>query len=154
MKRTRNVVLGVALVAAACSLAACNAPQTPPQAGGTTAARAAPLEVIEIIARPAGETQGSFSRPTSPSDAIVIAMRTKGSTREADLSVKMIALADGSVVENRQLKLNAGNSAAPSFQFKPAPAGRYLFEVSLDGKLAGSQELEVFPADMVTAAGG
>ncbi|PTA72717.1 hypothetical protein C9412_04475 [Stenotrophomonas sp. Nf1] len=62
----------------------------------------------------------------------------------------MIALADGSTAGVRKLRLNAGNAAAPKLVFEPGEpwrVGRYLFEVSLNGKLAGSQELEIFPAE-------
>lgn len=113
------------------------------------------LQVIEVVARPVVESSAAAMRPAFPKDVVDIAIKTQGGTAGADLSVKMIALADGSTVGTRTVRLNPANAAAPNVQFEPAPAwapGRYLFEVSLDGKLAGSQEMEVFPAELAEPA--
>lgn len=108
------------------------------------------LSLVEIVARPVDQSTNKVMRPAHPNDAIELALKSQGSTRGADLSVKMIALADGSTAGIRKLRLNAGNAAAPKLVFEPGEPwriGRYLFEVSLNGKLAGSQELEIFPAE-------
>lgn len=105
---------------------------------------------MEVVARPVDQSPGNSMRPAHPGDAIELSLKSQGSTRGADLSVKMIALADGSTAGVRKLRLNAGNAAAPKLVFEPGEpwrVGRYLFEVSLNGKLAGSQELEIFPAE-------
>lgn len=131
-------------------LVACEGAPTGPQAAAPTARSAAELELVEVIARPFVDLGGAFVRPVYPTDTIEIAMRTQGATPGTDLSVAMISLADGSTVGKHTLRLNAGNSAAPVMWFEPAdnwPTGRYLFEVSLDDTLVGSQELEVFPAE-------
>lgn len=152
MKLTGKWIATSALIIGLAGLAGCSPSATEPKAASNDAPADQSLELIEIIARPAGESATGVARPAHPADAVELAIRTKGTTKGADLAVKMIALADGSTVATDKLRLNAGNAAAPRFQFEPRgtwPTGRYLFEVMLDGKLAGSQELEVFPADDV-----
>lgn len=155
MKLTGKVVGSAVLFIGAVVLAGCGpAPSEPKGAAAATHADQE-LELVEIIARPAGEPAGAFARPTHPADKVEIAIRTKGTTKGTDLAVKMIALADGTAVDTRKVRLNAGNSAAPKLTFEPNPqwsTGRYLFEVTVDGKLAGSQELEIFPADIEAPA--
>jgi hypothetical protein len=115
----------------------------------------AKLEINEVVVRPAGETTNAAMRPTRPNDVVEVAIKTKGATSSAELSVKMIALANGEAVGQQNVRLNASNAAAPIVRFTPSPqweTGRYLFEVSLDGKLAGSQELEIFPAEVAGPA--
>jgi hypothetical protein len=155
MRITGNVVLASALCACVVLMSACDGPAPGPQAAATAAPADKPLALIEIVARPAGEQPGAFARPAHPVDVIELAIRTEGSTKAAELSAKMIALSDGSAVGTQQLRLNAGNAATPTLKFEPNGAwvtGRYLFEVSLDGKLAGSQELEIFPPDPAAPA--
>lgn len=150
MRITGKVVLACALCACVALLSACDGSAPGPQTAATAAPADKPLALIEIVARPAGEQLGTFARPAHPADPIELAIRTEGSTKAAELSAKMIALADGSTVGTQQLRLNAGNAAAPTLKFEPNETwatGRYLFEVSLDGKLAGSQELEIFPPE-------
>lgn len=155
MKLSGKAVVLMAVLSGGSVLAGCTPTPTGKQAGATEAPTDKPLALIEVVARPAGEPAGAFARPTHPGDTVEIAMRTEGSTKGADLAVKMIALADGSTAGTRTLRLNAGNTATPKLEFKPDGAwatGRYLFEVTLDGKLAGSQELEIFPADPAAPA--
>lgn len=67
----------------------------------------------------------------------------------------MIALAGGRTVRTDKVRLSAANAPVPSMYFEPSPEwtpGRYLFEVSLNGQLAGSQELEIFPEDVAEPA--
>lgn len=109
------------------------------------------LQIIEIVARRVTDQPGADMRPAFPADTVEIAIKTGGKTSGADLSVKMISLADGLAVGTRTLQLNAANAGTPRVRFEPVPAwapGRYLFEVSLDGKLVGSQELEIFPLEL------
>lgn len=138
-------------------LAVAGCGRSPSEQGFATTAKSLTqnLEIVEIVARQASSADAVPMRPTFPDDVIEIAIRTQGRTTGADLSVKMIALADGSAVGSRDVRLNATSAAAPRVQFAPSPAwkpGRYLFEVSLDGKLAGTQELEIFPAEMAQSA--
>lgn len=155
MKHTGKAVVLMAVFTGIASLTGCTPTPTGKQAGATEAPTDKALTLVEVVARPAGEAAGAFTRPTLPADTVEIAIRTEGSTKGADLAVKMIALADGSTAGTQKVRLNAGNSANPKLQFKPEGAwatGRYLFEVTLDGKLAGSQELEIFPADPAAPA--
>lgn len=150
MKFARKAVGFAVLLAGVAALWGCSPSPTEPKLASADS-QAQQLELIEVIARPAGEVTGAFTRPTHPADSVEIAMRTRGTTKGADLSIRMIALADGSTVGTQKVRLNAGNSAAPMLTFAPNPqwsTGRYLFEVMLDGKLAGSQELEIFPAEV------
>lgn len=153
--KIKGKVVGLAvLLVGTAALAGCSPSPTEQKAAVTTTPTEQKLHLIEIIARPAGEPAGALTRPTHPTDAVEIAIRTSGTTKGADLAIKMIALADGGTVDTRKLRLNAGNSAAPKFQFEPSgmwPTGRYLFEATLDDKLAGSQELEIFPAEVALA---
>lgn len=154
MKFSGKAVVLIAVLSVA-SMAGCSPTPTGKQTGATEASTNTPLALVEVVARPAGEPGGGGARPTHPSDTVEIAIRTEGSTKGADLAVKMIALADGSTAGTRTLRLNAGNAATPKLQFKPEggwATGRYLFEVTLDGKLAGSQELEIFPTDPAAPA--
>lgn len=155
MKLTGKVVGSVVVLVAAAAIAGCSPSPNEPKAAATATQAKQKFELIEIIARPAGEPTGAFTRPAHPADKLEIAIRTQGATKQADLAVKMIALADGTTVDTRTLRLNSGNSAAPKFTFEPSPqwlTGRYLFEVTVDGKLAGSQELEIFPSDIAAPA--
>jgi len=155
MEFSGKAMLLMAVLSGGAVLAGCSPTPTGKQAGATEAPTDKPLVLIEVVARPAGEPAGAFTRPTHPNDTVEIAIRTEGSTKGADLAVKMIALADGTTAATRTLRLNAGNAATPKLEFNPEGAwatGRYLFEVTLDGKLAGSQELEIFPAEPAAPA--
>jgi len=113
------------------------------------------LEIIEVVARPVGGSGDLSLRPAFPGDVVEIAIKSRGHTAAADLSVKMISLAEGVAVATRDVRLNATSAATPSVRFEPSPEwkpGRYLFEISLDGKLAGTQEIEIFPVEMAEHA--
>lgn len=143
VRMTAALCLGLVLVG-------CNPSPADPSPRAASAATAEELSFIEVVARPVGQSPGNSMRPAHPGDTIELSLKSQGSTRGADLSVKMIALADGSTAGVRKLRLNAGNAAAPKLVFEPSESwqvGRYLFEVSLNGKLAGSQELEIFPVE-------
>lgn len=153
MERMKSGTAGVvsALIVGLLVLAGCS--QTPPGQNFASGSKSTEedLHIVEVVARPAGAQPDALARPSFPTDVVEIAIKTQGQTSGANLSVKMISLANGAAVGTRSLQLNASNAAAPSLRFEPAPewaAGRYLFEVSLDGKLAGSQELEIFPAEL------
>lgn len=155
MKLTGKMVGAAVVLIGAAAIAGCTPSPSQPKAAAAATEAVQKFELIEIIARPAGEPAGAFTRPAHPADKLEIAIRTQGATKQADLAVKMIALADGTTVDTRTLRLNAGNSAAPQLTFEPSPqwsTGRYLFEVTVDGKLAGSQELEIFPSDIAAPA--
>lgn len=152
-----NAVPISAVLAVMLMLASCTQPPTGQDLAAKPQSAASKLEISEISARPAGETSGTAMRPAFPKDVVEIAIKTKGGTAGADLSVKMIALANGATVGVREVRLNPTNSASPSVRFEPTPVwapGRYLFEVSLEGQLVGTQELEVFPADLAEPAEG
>lgn len=151
----KQILLVAVSVASVLTLTACGRSPTE-RSLASTQSKEEKFEIVEIIARPANEEGLDEMRPTFPTDVIDIAIKTAGRTAGADLSVKMIALAEGGAMGQRDLRLNAASAAAPNVRFEPAPKwkpGRYLFEVSLDGKLAGSQELEVFPEEMAGTTG-
>lgn len=149
MGMTREVRMA-AMLCLGLTLVGCGRSPADPVPPAASAATAEEFSFVEVVARPVGQSPGNATRPAHPDDAIELSLKSQGSTRGADLSVKMIALADGSTAGVRKLRLNAGNAAAPKLVFEPGEpwrVGRYLFEVSLNGKLAGSQELEIFPAE-------
>ncbi|MEQ4573444.1 MAG: hypothetical protein ABN502_00630 [Gammaproteobacteria bacterium] len=114
------------------------------------ATQAKALEVTEIQAGVADAAKDATMRPLYPKDDIEVTIRTAGKADGANLSVKLIALANGGVVGVQDVRLGASVASPQRVRFKPAPAwstGRYLIEVTLDGKLAGHQELEIFPSE-------
>lgn len=138
------------MLVASLILVACKGVSAGSQVAAPAARSTAKLRLIQIVARASGGSGGSIFSPVYPTDTVEIAMHTQGESRGAEVSVAMISLADGSTVATRKLQLSAGGSETPVVRFEPTDswsAGHYLFEVSLDGALAGSQELQVFPVD-------
>lgn len=153
MKLTGKVVGSVVALIATVIVVGCSPSSNAPKVATAATQAEQKFELIEIVARPTGEPAGAFTRPAHPADKVEIAIRTRGAAKDAELAIKMIALADGTTVDTRKVRLNAGNSGAPKLTFEPSPlwsTGRYLFEVTVDGKLAGSQELEIYPPDIAT----
>ncbi|WP_024889983.1 hypothetical protein [Luteimonas huabeiensis] len=136
---------GLLVLATACRPASTDEATSSPQA-------AEPLRVAEIIAGPPGAA--ASPRPATPTDPVEIVLRTAGHAAAGSaLEVKLIALADGQTVGAETVRLEAGGSEEHIVRFEreaPWTPGRYLVEVTLDGNLAGHQELEIHPAELAT----
>lgn len=114
-------------------------------------ARSEPLSVREIVAGPAGEVEAL--RPVVAGDSVEVRLRTTGIADGAELQVKLIALADGSLVGDETIGLDASSGYEHAIGFArdiPWEPGRYLIEATLDGELAGHQELEIQPDDIAS----
>lgn len=120
----------------------------------TTKAAAAksdkPLAVVDIQAGKSIALVTAASPPQTPnlmSDPIIVAIHTEGTTAGADLAVKLFSLDRGVIAGMQTNHLNAASEPVQTFIFKPTPKwtpGRYLVEVTLDKKLAGHREVEIF----------
>lgn len=147
MTRDRNLIF-VLIACLALALPACQ-PETPAETPETSGARqqAESLAITEIIIAGPTPDPAAF-RPMTPDDPIQVTLRTTGRTEGADLLVKVFALANGTAVGNEAIRLDADSEPEQSIRFEretPWDPGRYLIEVTLDGKLAGHQELDIHP---------
>lgn len=143
-----SVSIGCAVFAAA--LVACQ-PEVAGADGRESAGASSqnePLHVTEITvgAADAAETR----RGVASGDAVEVRVGLSGHADNAELRVKVIALANGTVVGEEVFRPDASTGPELTARFTPESpfaSGRYLIEVTLDGKLAGHRELEIQAQD-------
>lgn len=141
LRRNVDIVLVIFLVAA---LSACQPGKHSEISETTIKEQAEPLTIAEIIVGPT--TDASSFQPMTPADPIQIFLRTTGNTEGANLLVEIFALADGSTVGSEAIHLDSASEPEQSIHFErntPWEPGRYLIEVTLNGKLVGHRELEI-----------
>lgn len=98
------------------------------------------------------QTDGSVFPATLflPTDKLIASVSTKGQAVSVPVTAKLIAMANGQVVGEVSKNITTSIDATSNFEFsRQAPAwaiGRYLVEVSIAGKKAGQQEIEVVQA--------
>lgn len=140
----------IVAIGVAPGIAGCERQQALPEADAATAQAAGAAEPFGISEISVSDGSGDSPEPTNVDDPIVVIVRSTGRTQGADLEIKLFALANGAVAASRTLRLDGTSGAEQSVAFEnaePWEPGRYLVEVTLDGKLAGHRELDVVAGD-------
>lgn len=115
-------------------------------------ARSPALSLFALNVGNSQQTDGSVFPTTLflPTDKLIASVSTKGQAVSVPVTAKLIAMANGQVVGEVSKSITTSIDATSNFEFsKQMPAwaiGRYLVEVSIDGKKAGQQEIEVVQA--------
>lgn len=81
-----------------------------------------------------------------PKDKIIASVLTRGVATDAPLSARLIAMTNGQVMGEQGHALTAAGPTTTNLEFPRSdswPVGRYVVEVTLNGKLEGRQEIEV-----------
>lgn len=83
-----------------------------------------------------------------PEETIVASLRTQGPAEAVPVTVKLIEMSNGQVVGEQKKDLTLSGAATTNLAFAKQGAGhwalgRYVVEVSIAGKPAGRQEIEV-----------
>ncbi|MBT2745865.1 MULTISPECIES: hypothetical protein [unclassified Lysobacter] len=83
-----------------------------------------------------------------PTEKIVASLRTRGAANAVPVTAKLIAMSNGEVVGELKKDLTLTGAATTNLGFVRQGAGnwalgRYVVEVTIDGKPAGRQEIEV-----------
>lgn len=130
--------------------AACQ-PTTPAHISAEAKQQDKALEIVEVLIGPASDS--ASLRPITLNDSIYVTVHTTGKSANAKMLVQVFALANGVVVGAKTIKLDTSSNSRQSFRFhndSPWEPGRYLVEVTLDGKLASQSELEIYASDAHT----
>lgn len=104
------------------------------------------LEITEILVGPTSDPTSFL--PMTPKDSINITIRTTGQAADAELLTKVFALANGATVGIKSVRLDNSSAGEQLIRLQndaPWEPGRYLVEVTLNGKLSGHRELEIYP---------
>lgn len=132
-----GVGMGVCLLAAGCSR----------QAEPVPAVAAAPLEVQEIVVRAAGDDPAGAHRAPVAAAPLQLQVRSRGGQPGEVISARLIYLADSSRAHTQAVALPGGQQPW-TLRFPAdavADAGRYLLELTVEGRLMYSQEVDVAP---------
>ncbi|MCR6627673.1 MAG: hypothetical protein NVV67_15830 [Pseudoxanthomonas sp.] len=149
----------VLLVAMILLIIGCSRSSPASQAGVDSRAsgRTAPAAIGEVIvgSRSKDGRTSNFG-PITATDEILISVRPAESTGGSKISVKLINLSNGEIEGEKKVTVQAAESTPAEFSFKkatPWDGGRYLIEVTLDGKLAWHRDLDVIerPPSVVPA---
>ncbi|RMH88692.1 hypothetical protein EBB59_11475 [Lysobacter pythonis] len=138
----RNLFIAVALSSGL--LAGCKPAGDAPRRQNETKPEA--FSITEILIQPATSAEGVM-RPQTVDAPIVVLIRNTGSAGERQLQAKLIDIGQGKPVGARTLTYTARTPSENTLTFKPRPAwgeGRHLLEVTLDGKLVASRDIDVF----------
>lgn len=86
-----------------------------------------------------------------PDEKIIASLRTQGAAKAVPVTVKLVQMSNGQVAGEQRRELTLSGAAATNFEFVKQGAGqwavgRYVVEVSIAGKAAGRQEIEVTAA--------
>ena len=150
--KTSNTVrtIFVICLAACCIAAGCNKNAGNPQSEAVSAAPS-PLQASAIVLGPGAQSDtGMNAPPPQPQDLakpIPVRIDLTGTRKAgARLHAKLIRLDDSRVVAEQTVAL-ASDSAAPiRFEFStqgPWQPGRYLFELTHEGKLLGQRDMDL-----------
>lgn len=143
--------LACAALAAGCDKKAADAA---PAAAATTAgaeqAKAPELILFALDVGASANPDGTVVPLTQflPEETIVASLRTQGSANAVPVTVKLIEMSNGQVVGEQKQDLTLSGAATTNLTFVKQGAGhwalgRYAMEVSIAGKPAGRQEIEV-----------
>jgi hypothetical protein len=153
MTRIARAALVVSLVAA---LAACQrsetkttAPAAPPPTAAPPPAAPAPVAVLSVDTGTGIAADHTISTSTTvfaPTDTIYASVKTTGAASAPRTLAARWTYEDGQVVKEDSQSIQPAGPAQHSFSIaKPDgwPTGKYKVEITLDGKVAGSREIEV-----------
>lgn len=139
------VALAIAITIAASGCQPDGQQQTTPVVEATSQA-ASPLEVDEINVGPSSGDDGTIGQSQTPTTPIFVAVKTLGMTQGADLQVKLFDLTNGqqAVIQTKRIKTDTPTTTEIILKRDQAwDPGRYLVEVTLDGKLVGQRDIDV-----------
>lgn len=160
--RNRTHYAVAAALVAALALAGCKKKEepapTPPPAAETPAPAPEPAPAatpapaaLSVTSVTLGTTAGAdkkIAAPTTsfkPTDTIIASVATDGAATNANLTAKL-TYQDGQVAGEETQTLNTAGAETSNFIFtkkSPWPAGKYKVEISANGAVANTAELEV-----------
>jgi hypothetical protein len=128
---------------AALTLAACS--PGAPQKNDVKPADGSPLVVEEVIITSKGKNSEPLRSALSPGQPLVLSIRMSRNAKNSTMETKVFALATGQVKEKRaeRFEKDAQTTELELDDAKSWPAGRYLVEIRLDGKLAVQHEFDL-----------
>lgn len=159
MKPHRTAQALIVALAAATALAACKkqeqdtAATVPPPTEPAPAPPPAPLEpasAVTVTGVTVGNTAGA-DKSVAPvgtlgtKDKIIVSVKTDGTASNVGVEAKL-TYQDGQVAGTQSATLNTSGPETTNIEFSntnPWPAGKYTVDVTVDGKPAGSQQIEV-----------
>lgn len=145
----RTLSLLASSIALCMSLAACEQQSTnqTTTASATVRTPSTPFKIENILIGKAVEVGQTPPKPQTPDDPIEVSVASVGTIQGAALMAKLIALKNGEQAAISTQSLTTDGPTTTAIVFKPDPvweAGRYLVEVTVDGKLAGQRDVDVF----------
>ena len=124
------------------------ATETPAPAPVEPAPAPAALSVVSVTLGTAAGPDKKIAAPTTsfkPSDKIVASVATDGTATNAEVGAKLV-YQDGQTAGEEKQTLNTTGAETTNFQFakaSPWPAGKYKVEITANGAVANTTELEV-----------
>jgi len=159
--RNRTHYAVAAALVAALALAGCKKKEEPvaPAPAPTTTETPAPapvepapapaaLSVVSVTLGTAAGPDKKIAAPTTsfkPTDKIVASVATDGTATNAEVAAKLV-YQDGQTAGEEKQTLNTTGAETTNFQFakaSPWPAGKYKVEITANGAVANTTELEV-----------
>jgi len=142
--------VAVAAILLACVLSVACQKKEPEQ---KSASPVSPLSVVEVRL---GAAENGMLKPQTADAPILASVKLQGAARGQMLRAKLLDLRDGQQVgvDERSITQSA---QVQSFRFENAQGwkpGRYMLEVTLDGKLASQQDVDVMGAETNQASTG
>ncbi|WP_408951710.1 hypothetical protein [Lysobacter sp. Hz 25] len=122
--------------------------ETPAPAPVEPAPAPAALSVVSVTLGTAAGPDKKIAAPTTsfkPTDKIVASVATDGTATNAEVAAKLV-YQDGQTAGEEKQTLNTTGAETTNFQFakaSPWPAGKYKVEISANGAVANTTELEV-----------
>lgn len=122
--------------------------ETPAPAPVEPAPAPAALSVVSVTLGTAAGPDKKIAAPTTsfkPTDKIVASVATDGTASNAEVTAKLV-YQDGQTAGEEKQTLNTTGAETTNFQFakaSPWPAGKYKVEISANGTVANTTELEV-----------
>lgn len=148
MNKPKGVV--VAAILLMCSLSVACQKKQPEE---KSASPVSPLSVVEVRL---GTAENGMLKPQTADAPILASIKLQGAARGQVLRAKLLDLRDGQQVGVDERPI-AQSEQVQSFRFENAQGwkpGRYMLEVTLDGKLASQQDVDVMGAETSPANAG
>ena len=122
--------------------------ETPAPAPVEPAPAPAALSVTSVTLGTAAGADKKIAAPTTsfkPGDKIVASVATDGTASNAEVAAKLV-YQDGQTAGEQKQTLNTTGAETTNFEFakaSPWPAGKYKVEITANGAVANTTELEV-----------
>ncbi|MDR6672915.1 hypothetical protein [Xanthomonas sp. 1678] len=148
MNKPKAVAVVAILLAGALS-AACQKKEPESKSASTVS----PLSVVEVRL---GTAENGMPKPQTADAPILADVKLQGAARGQVLRAKLLDLRDGQQVGVAERSIDE-SAHVQSFRFENAQGwkpGRYMLEVTLDGKLASQQDVDVVGAETSPANAG